>query len=296
MISALPRSDIAFTETGTSPTGATAFAIATFGIRIGVEIGAPDLADEALRRLPPGWDPVDWRDLDRTVRLLPIFGDRYRLRIDDELDSSETSREVALDTFESVIQHYVSEFATPWLFVHAGVVEWRGRAIVIPGRSLSGKSTLTKALVDAGATYLSDEYAVIGPDGLVRPYPRRLSLRDGPFGPAGRLDLRARAPGCNRAVPIGLVAALRFDTHAGWDIEEISRGQAVFAMCDNTVAVQRRPRDTLDYLNRALGGARAIRGTRGEAAESAELLLRLAETPVIDGRRIDSSPRVSRPG
>lgn len=243
-----------------APDGVPRIALTTFGLRIGVEFAAPELIDEALRRLPPGWDPADWCDLDRTVRLLPTAADRYRLRIDDELDSSEMSREAALDAFESVVQHNVAELATPWLFVHAGVVEWRGRAIVIPGRSLSGKSTLTKALVDAGATYCSDEYAVIGPDGLVRPYPRRLSLRDGPFGPAGRLDLRARAPGCNTAVPIGLVAALRFDTHAGWDIEEISRGQAVFAMCDNTVAVQRRPRDTLDYLNRALGGARAIKG------------------------------------
>ena len=41
------------------------------------------------------------------------------------------------------------------------IVTWgRGRAIVIPGRTFSGKSTLVAELVRAGATYYSDEYAV----------------------------------------------------------------------------------------------------------------------------------------
>ena len=261
------------------PGSMTPFAIATFGLRIGVEIAAPEMIDDALRRLPPGWKPAAWRDLDRMVCLLPGGDDRYRLRIDDEPFVSPMTRETTLDAFENAFQYYVAEFATPWLFVHAGVVGWQGRAIVIPGRSHAGKSTLTKALVDAGATYLSDEYAVIGADGLVRPYPRPLSLREGPFGPAGRLDLTGRTPERDAAMPIGLVAALQFDAEAGWAVEEITRAQGIMAMCDNTVAIQRRPQDTLDYLSRALGGARAIKGSRDEATESAERVLRELSAP-----------------
>ena len=40
-----------------------------------------------------------------------------------------------------------------------------------------GKSTLVTALLRAGATYYSDEYAVIDGRGQVYPYARRLSLR-----------------------------------------------------------------------------------------------------------------------
>lgn len=255
------------------------FAVATFGLRIGVEIGPPELHDEALRRLPPGWEPTEWSDLDRSVRLLSDGEGRYRLRIDDEPYASEMGREAALDAFENALQYYVAEFATPWLFVHAGVVGWHGRAIVIPGRSHSGKSTLTKALVDAGATYLSDEYAVIGVDGLVRPYPRPLSLREGPFGPARRIDLSGRAPDRDAALPTGLVAVLRFDADAGWAVGEVTRAQGIMALCDNTVAIQRRPQDTLDYLSRGLAAARVVKGTRGEAAASADRLLLELEAP-----------------
>ena len=40
--------------------------------------------------------------------------------------------------------------------LHAAAVAWQGRAIVIPGHSHAGKSTLTAALLRAGAGYLSD--------------------------------------------------------------------------------------------------------------------------------------------
>ena len=57
------------------------------------------------------------------------------------------------------------------VFVHAGVVGWKGHAIVIPGRSRSGKTTLVAELVKAGAEYYSDEFAVLDAEGRVHPFP-----------------------------------------------------------------------------------------------------------------------------
>jgi hypothetical protein len=56
---------------------------------------------------------------------------------------------------------------------------WRGvgRAVILPGRSMSGKTSLVAALVKAGATYFSDEYAVLDKLGMVHPYIKTLSLR-----------------------------------------------------------------------------------------------------------------------
>ena len=59
--------------------------------------------------------------------------------------------------------------------MHAGVAVWNGAAILIPGRSHAGKSTLTKSLIDAGAVYYSDEFAPVLPNGFVIPYPKPLS-------------------------------------------------------------------------------------------------------------------------
>ncbi len=61
--------------------------------------------------------------------------------------------------------------------MHAGVVGWRGRAILIPGRSGTGKTSLVAALVEQGAVYYSDDYAPIDADGRVRSYARAPSVR-----------------------------------------------------------------------------------------------------------------------
>src|SRR5207244_3989987 len=66
-----------------------------------------------------------------------------------------------LDAFESHLQLTVAEHARRRVFVHAGVVGWKDRAILIPGLSHSGKTTLVERLIRAGATYYSDEYAVL---------------------------------------------------------------------------------------------------------------------------------------
>ena len=42
-----------------------------------------------------------------------------------------------VDTLETDIRFYIAEYAKRRVFVHAGVVSWKGRAILIPGRSFS---------------------------------------------------------------------------------------------------------------------------------------------------------------
>ena len=62
--------------------------------------------------------------------------------------------------------------------MHAGVVGWNGRALLLPGRTLSGKTTLVAELLRAGATYYSDELAVLDARGRVHPFPKPLAIRE----------------------------------------------------------------------------------------------------------------------
>lgn len=63
------------------------------------------------------------------------------------------------------------------LVIHAGVVEVDGRALLLAGRSGAGKSTLTLAMARAGAGWLTDELALVGPDdATVLPYPRAIHV------------------------------------------------------------------------------------------------------------------------
>src|SRR5437867_5211182 len=135
--------------------------------------------------LPPGYRPSEATRVDRLYSLVvgrPASGlglRRFTLLYADAMRLAR-SLEVpeVLRALESDIQLYVAAGARRRLFVHAGVIGWRGRAIVIPGRSGSGKTSLVAALVRAGATYYSDEFAVFDEQGRVYPYARPLSIRE----------------------------------------------------------------------------------------------------------------------
>ena len=95
-----------------------------------------------------------------------------------ELLARSADLESVLQSFESSVHLHVAEMAPHKVFVHAGVVGWKEKAIVIPGRSFSGKSTLVAEFVRAGAKYYSDEYAVLDVQGNVHPYSRPVVMRE----------------------------------------------------------------------------------------------------------------------
>ena len=66
-----------------------------------------------------------------------------------------------------------------YLWLHAGAVLLNGRALVLPGPSFAGKSTLVDALVGRGAHYLSDEWVAIDGRCRVHALPRPPRLREG---------------------------------------------------------------------------------------------------------------------
>jgi hypothetical protein len=102
---------------------------------------------------------------------------RYVIYINAQEAAKAESFEEALDLLESLLHFQAAQAAREYVFIHAGVVAWEGRAIVLPGRSMSGKTSLVAALIGKGATYYSDEYTVLDKDGYVHPYPKDLSLR-----------------------------------------------------------------------------------------------------------------------
>ena len=102
----------------------------------------------------------------------------YRIARDGIELCADQTEEGAFQWLRQDIDNTVAQRSRQMLFVHAGVVGWRGLAIVIPGRSHAGKSTLVAELVRRGAVYYSDEFAVLDETGRVHPYRRTPVLRD----------------------------------------------------------------------------------------------------------------------
>jgi hypothetical protein len=252
----------------------------SYGVKIGVRVNQLSLLDRLKPLLPPGWRATPSARVDRLYSLLAasdrlrpgvrglnlVYGDLTRIARAPRLED-------ALERFESDLQLYVAESAHKRVFVHAGVVEWSNKAVIIPGRSYSGKTTLVAELVRAGARFYSDEYAVFDEKGRVHPYPKALALRD-PSGQQNRFrPEHFGGSSGRRPVPVGLVLISNFKAGGRWRPKPGSPGQGVLALLANTVAARRKPQSAIQTFERALVGALVLRGARGEAREIAAAIL-----------------------
>lgn len=249
--------------------------------------------DALLGVLPPGArrrsvETVDARfsAVWRTAAQSPIATAGFHLYVDDTfagLGAPRNQMEHLLHILESRIHGYIATHARQHVFLHAGVVGWNGSALVLPGQSCSGKSTLVWELVQAGASYYSDEFAVIDAEGRVHPFPRRLTMRTEASDTGMRIDLERHVPPGDPSaakLPIGLIAFTRHLDGASWTPVELAGTPALFALCEHALGMEHRPRRCLDTLQRVVSTTRVIRSDRGAARSAVwNLLDAMASSP-----------------
>ncbi|HEX8687026.1 MAG TPA: hypothetical protein VF736_22200 [Pyrinomonadaceae bacterium] len=261
---------------------AEAITFESFGVRFRVR--ADDAA--ALARLagllPPGSSPAPCGEVERLYSVRTGGEARRGLRrfkllyADDALVARTAEAEELFERFESDLQLAVAESARGRVFVHAGVVGWRGRAVLLPGRSFAGKTTLTAELLRAGASYYSDEFAVLDARGRVHPYAKPLAVRV--EGGRQRKVAPGEFGGCAACgpLPVGLVVVSEFREGARFRPRVLSKGLGSLALLANAIPARRRPAAVLETLARVADGATFLRGARGEAAEAARRILETA--------------------
>jgi hypothetical protein len=254
-----------------------------YGLRVGVRTNAPALLERLGPHLPPGWRASPSPFVDQIFSVWVDPGDAHR----PSRVYAGRSRRVrtadlghAFAVLGSEIRQSVAAGAERRTFVHAGVVGWRGQAIVIPGRSRSGKTTLVAELVRAGASYLSDEFAVLDGRGRVHPFAKPLSIRGASGCDRHAQARRAEELGGSCAtgpLPVGLVVLTEHRRGATWRPERLTTGQAVLEMLAHTVPARLRPEASLASLARAVTRATVLKGVRGEARDLASILLQSVE-------------------
>ena len=252
-----------------------------FGLAIGVRTNDAGLLQAIRPYLPPGSQPLSDPVVKKLYsiigggspehahfrRLHLLYGNVERLARTAELTD-------LFEILRSDVNLYIAENAPRRLFVHAGAVGWGGRAIVIPGPSFSGKTALVQEFLRAGATYYSDEFAVLDGRGRVHPFATALSARS---ANSGRPEMRpAEEYGSSngvRPLPIGCIVATRYRPGAKWKPKAISKGLGALALLANTVAARTNPSKALATLSSAVAGARILKSTRGEAKQVVESIL-----------------------
>lgn len=252
-------------------------AFASHGARIAIGSERPGWV-ERLSELLPGAAPIPPTSLDVTYSVVERDGATLHLLADGELIARSDDPETLAALFEADLHFRIATAARDLVFVHAGAVALGGRVIVVPGPSRAGKSTLVAALVEAGATYFSDEYAPFDARGGVHPYPRRIRLR--PRTGDGRYGRSVPVPG-NRTgrepLPLGLIVAPVYAPGATWEPAGLSAGEAILTLFENTLLARERPREALAAFREAVVGVPAVRGVRDEADEVVRWIVARAE-------------------
>lgn len=254
-----------------------------YGVGFAVQADAAGLLGEARLRMPPGWRPGRGGK-PRRAYLLKHAPDGVLVETEGKVLGRGLSHRGALDALESDLQLFVAQHSRAFVFVHAGVVGVRGKALLLPGSSGAGKTTLVKALLKAGATYYSDEYALLDAQGRVHPYPRALSIRSAGAGKVRVPVTPGLARTGRRPLAVRVVVQTEFFKGSRWQPKPLTKGEVVLLLLANTVPARERPAEVMATLALAVARADGFRTRRGNADGVAVAALRLADEHPRGGR------------
>lgn len=258
-----------------NPKPATSLCFISFGVVLAISVDEPELLPALSDYLPPGWRPIGRRP-EALFSITRREGRRrlYTLRREQHVIVEGARLSLVLDMLEAAIRQYVAEMSPLRIFVHAGVVAWHGKAIVIPGRSMSGKTTLVRELVRAGASYYSDEYAVFDARGRVHPYASPLGIRQGEGLQQRRVPIESLKAQVGRSpIRVGLILITRYREGARLAPRQLTAGNGALELLNNTVPARRFPDRVMPVLGRAVEGAAILKSARGDAKEAIQTLL-----------------------
>jgi hypothetical protein len=261
-------------DDSTSREDQATLAFTSYGVTVRAEVPSHDFGLDLRSYLSPQVTLLDPSPGPADVSFLRRNGDgRYILRVDGKDIGRSSDLEIGLWSTANAI-HYLIAMRAPLLFVHAGVVEAGGKAIVIPGRSHSGKSSLTAALVERGCGYLSDEYAVITREGRLLPFSMPIRLRSD----TGQRFLHHGNGNGHKGLPCAGVIVTRFLEGSTWSPARLSPGLTAMRLLAHAMTARVRPEPALEALRALATTAIGYEGVRGEAGPTADAILSLLES------------------
>ena len=256
-----------------------AFTFESFGVVVKIDSNLQEIVDEAeiiaRRSLLDQLSPAAGQNIDQLFELRRNNSGTYHLIQNGKNVASGRSQKKFFKFFDSVIRAAVGEYAPHRVFLHAGVVGWHGKAIVMPADSFKGKTTLVAELVRRGAEYYSDDFAIFDAQGFVYPFPRPLTMRtdDGKYRP---FELTVESLGGvygDGPLPVGLVLFTGYEAGGRWNPKIFTPGNGVLEMIPFALTFRHRPEFSLQVLNYIASRAIIASSPRGTASEFAELIL-----------------------
>jgi hypothetical protein len=252
------------------------FGIRAYGCNIQVETPSLEAHSILERYILPTLPRMDGAaDLPHIVVRATEADGRFQVSVDDEHVASASSALSIVSPLIKVLDDSVIERLTTLRALHAGAVVWRQHALLLPGVTHAGKSSLVAELLRRGATYYSDEFALIDPQGLVHPYPRPLLLRNGSPQQSPVLAREFNVSVGDAPAQVGWIFVLEYVPGSNWNVSPLPHGEAVLTLLKNTPHYLAELPDMIDVFQRAVAGAACFCGSRDEAVPAVDHILQI---------------------
>jgi hypothetical protein len=201
--------------------------------------------------------------------------DEFRLYRDDGFVASAPQAEQLLRSLMDCLDRAFIEGVKNLSAVHAGAVLLGDRALLFPGASHSGKSSLVAELLRHGAVCYSDEYALIDAEGLVQPYPRPLLLRNGGREQTAVLPFELNSRVATSRAKVGWILSLHYETGGSWKIRDVPQSLGLMSLLQNTPHALADSPHMVESFRRAVAETRCFEGQRGETSDAVDQIRRL---------------------
>lgn len=201
--------------------------------------------------------------------------DKYELYLGCEKLSSAATLHDAARAIVKVVDGLLVHRLKSLYAVHAGAVVLHGKALLVPGSTHAGKSSLIAEFLRRGALLLSDEYALVDPNGLVHAYPRPLLVRDGSPEQTLILPKDLNASFAAEPVAVAWIFAIEYDPGSIWHVTALSNSETVMLLLRNTPHEMDKSPEMIDSFVRLAANAACYAGVRGEAAETVDQILQM---------------------
>jgi hypothetical protein len=259
-------------------------AFESFGVRVAVSANDSRVVDRLPYIAPVQARACELSEAEHHVDVTTTDGLRFNAKydlhpdpVDKEIDddiwvAGDADLELVLALLETHVHECIALNAPDHMFLRAGAVLHGGRAIVLPGEGLSGKTRLVEALVRAGATSYSGEYAVFDEQARLHPYTKRSPLRPDLAATNGGESAAESADADPREA--AAIAITSYTPGAEWQPRRLSRGESMLALLAHAVPAEERPEHAMQGIARILDrDPLVVSGERGEADAMAPLLL-----------------------
>jgi len=206
--------------------------------------------------------------------------DQFQLSVDGIMVSSAAQANILVPDLIRALDDVVIRHMTEFHAVHAGAVVLGEQALLLPGVTHAGKSSLVAELLRRGATYFSDEYALIDSEGRVHPYPRPLLLRNGSHEQSPWLPAECNAHTGESAVSVDWILSLEYSPENIWSVTAVCQSEALLILLRNTPHIWSESPNMVAAFQHAVSSAKCYVGRRPEADEAVSRILQLLGSPI----------------